>query len=296
MHCMTRAFTLPSGRRLPEARLIAIGVKQVVHAAALYSTPVVDVDYEALDHIVFPAVRRLLGLPRDASSAFLWTELTLWPSHLLAQKRTLHFAAEFTDTWFYREVVRRFRVTFTYFATSSLRRMMDTLQLFGKTLDDLQAPELVGDGDIDPKTLWKEHVRLVAWEKGFLPLLRRKMASYPAPGNMPTTAASCFPPDTEPASASPPTSAWLAFTLPLGSASSSTASVPYGGRSDLHASGAKPLTPNAASTSPPAPPSPALWASSSAHAWHFFTLSPRAALFQRTPRQALFQNQTAFRP
>ena len=141
---------LPSGRRLPEARLVAIGVKQVVHAAALYSTPVIDVDYEPLDCMIFPAVRRLLGLPRDASSAFLWTELTLWPSHLLAQKRTLHFAAEFTDTWSYRDVVRRFRNDFTFFATSSLRRMMDTLQLFGKTLDDLQAPELVGDGDIDP--------------------------------------------------------------------------------------------------------------------------------------------------
>lgn len=31
--------------------------------------------------------------------------------------------------------------------------MMDTPQLFGKTLDDLQAPELVGEGDIDPKKL-----------------------------------------------------------------------------------------------------------------------------------------------
>ena len=46
---------------------------------------------------------------------------------------------------------------------------------------DTGRPELVGDGDIDPKTLWKEHVRLVAWEKGFLPLVHRKMASYPAP-------------------------------------------------------------------------------------------------------------------
>ena len=58
--------------------------------------------------------------------------------------------------------------------------MMDTLQLFGKTLHDIQAPELVG-GDIDLMTLWKEHVRLVAWEKGFLPLVRSKIASYPAP-------------------------------------------------------------------------------------------------------------------
>jgi len=75
--------------------------------------------------------------------------------------------------------------------------MMDTLQLFGKTLDDLQAPELVGDGDIDPKTLWKEHVRLVAWEKGFLPLVRRKMASYPAPKKAHYHRV-LFPPGTEP--------------------------------------------------------------------------------------------------
>jgi len=107
MHCLNQAFSLPSGQWLPEARLIAIGVKQVVHAAALYSTPVVDVDYKTLDRLVFPVVRRLLGLPRDASSAFPWTELTLWPSHLLAQKRTLHFAAVFTATWFYQEVPLR---------------------------------------------------------------------------------------------------------------------------------------------------------------------------------------------
>ena len=180
MHCITQAFTLPSGRKLPEARLVALGVKQVVHAAALYSTPVVDVDYTALDRLIFPAVRRLLGLPPDASSTLLWTELTIWPSHLLAQKRTLHFASEFTASWFYREVVNHIKDDLLFFATSSLHRMMDTLQLFGKTLDDLQAPELVGDGEIDPKTLWKEHVRLVAWEKGFLPLIRRKMASYPS--------------------------------------------------------------------------------------------------------------------
>lgn len=146
----------------------------------LLSTPVVDVDYGTLDRVVFPAVRRLLGLPRDASSAFLWTELTLWPSHLLAQKRTLHFAAEFTDTWFYQDVVRQSMPDFAAFATSSLYRLMTTLKLFGKTLDDLQVPETVGDGDTDPKTLWKEHVRLVAREKGFLPLVRRKLASYPA--------------------------------------------------------------------------------------------------------------------
>ena len=65
---------------------------------------------------------RLLGLPRDENSAFLWTELTLWPEHLLAQKRTLHFAAEFAATWFYQEVVKRFQNDFTHYATSSLRR------------------------------------------------------------------------------------------------------------------------------------------------------------------------------
>ena len=119
MHYLNQAFSFPSGHRLPEARLIAIAVKQVVLAAALYSTPVVDVDYQTLDRLVFPAVRRLLGLPRDASSAFLWTELTLWPAHLLAQKRTLHFAAEFTATWFYQEVVIRFQNAFTHYATSS---------------------------------------------------------------------------------------------------------------------------------------------------------------------------------
>lgn len=110
MHCLTRTFSLPSGLQLASPRLVAIGVKQVVHAAALYPTPVVDVDYDALDRVVFPAVRRLLGLPRDASNAFLWTELTLWPSHLLAQKGTLHFATEFTDSSFYKDVVTRFRL------------------------------------------------------------------------------------------------------------------------------------------------------------------------------------------
>ena len=158
----------------------------------------VDVDYKALDRLVFPAVRRLLGLPRDASSAFLWTELTLWPSHLLAQKRTLLFAGEFNDTWVYQEVVKRLREVFTYFATSSLRRTMDTLQLFGKTLDDLQALELVGDGDIDPKTLWKEHVRLVAWEKGSS---LSCTARWPPTSlqRMPTTAVSSSPQEPSPA-------------------------------------------------------------------------------------------------
>ena len=89
MHCLTQTFTLPSGQKLSEPHLIPIGVKQIVHAAALYSTPVADVDYKALDRMIFPAVRRLLGLPHDTSSAFLQTELTIWPSHLLAQQRTL---------------------------------------------------------------------------------------------------------------------------------------------------------------------------------------------------------------
>ena len=106
-------------------------------------------------------------------------------------------SAEFTDAWFYREDVNRFRADLSRFATSSLRRMMDTLPLFGKTLDDLEAPALVGDGHVDPKTLWKGHVRLVAWKKGFLALVRRKIASYPAwkHGHYRRV---CFPPGTEP--------------------------------------------------------------------------------------------------
>ena len=77
-----------------------------------------------------------------------------------------------------------------------------SLRLFGKTLDDLQAPELVGDGDIDPQTLWKEHVRLVSWEKGFLLLLQHKLASYPA-WKYAHYRRVCFPPDTEPGLAFP---------------------------------------------------------------------------------------------
>ena len=45
MHYLNQAFSFPSGHRLPEARLIPIAVKQAV-LAALYSTPVVDVDYQ----------------------------------------------------------------------------------------------------------------------------------------------------------------------------------------------------------------------------------------------------------
>lgn len=74
--------------------------------------------------------------------------------------------------------MKRFRADFSAFVTSFLRRMMAMLQLFGNTLDDLQAPALAGDGDIDlgsevepAETLWKEHVRIVAWKKGFLPLV-----------------------------------------------------------------------------------------------------------------------------
>jgi hypothetical protein len=196
MHCLTRTFSLPSGQPLPSPHLVAIGVKQVVLAAALYPTPVGDVDYAVLERVIYPAVRRLLSLPRDASSAFLWTELTLWPPHLLAQKRTFHFAKEFSESWFYLHVVKRFPVEFNAYKSSSLCRLTATLQLFGATLDDLQAPVLVGEGDIDPKMLWKEHIRLVSWEKGFLPLVHSKLASYPTPQQAHYRRV-CFPPATE---------------------------------------------------------------------------------------------------
>jgi hypothetical protein len=79
-------------------------------AKALYPTPVVDVDYEALDTLVYQATCRVMGLPPNAPSAAVRWELRLMPSKLYAHQHALRWACRFAHySWFYDYAVRRHR-------------------------------------------------------------------------------------------------------------------------------------------------------------------------------------------
>jgi hypothetical protein len=103
---LTSAFRLPDMNVSCKAFLP--GVHSTLLAKALYPTPVVDVDYEALDTLVYHATCRVMGLPPNAPSAAARWELRLMPSKLSAHQRALRWACRFAHySWFYDYEVGR---------------------------------------------------------------------------------------------------------------------------------------------------------------------------------------------
>jgi hypothetical protein len=99
---LTSAFRLPDGHVYASCKAFLKGVDSTLLAKALYPTPVVDVDYAALDTLVYQATCRVMGLPPDAPSAAVRWELRLMPSKLYAHQRALRWACRFAHySWFY---------------------------------------------------------------------------------------------------------------------------------------------------------------------------------------------------
>ena len=179
--CMTRLFSLPSGLQFASPRLLAITIKCVVLAKPLYPTAVTSVDYAALDSQIFPALRRLLGLPSDTSPALLWVELSLWPAFLYGELRTVRFAKEFTDSTFYKSIFKPLSTIFLQHPSGSPQRLVQTLAKYEMTLDDLGCPGLVGGEDDANTALWREHTQASVNRLGFLPHLEQHLSSM-SPG------------------------------------------------------------------------------------------------------------------
>ena len=77
--------------------------------------------------MVSRSVRRLLEIPYATLSAFLWLELSLFPSKLYAEKRTVHFAREFTQSRFFQQVFLPNKAHFLECPTGAPRRMQTIL-------------------------------------------------------------------------------------------------------------------------------------------------------------------------
>jgi hypothetical protein len=178
--CTSETFTLPSGDVLASPRLLSIAIKTVIFARSLYPTPVMDIEYSRLDTPVFQAVRRLLGLPRTTPSALLWLELSLPPSKLYAEKRTLHFAREFTRSRFFQQVVLPNKDAFLSCTTGAPRHMQTILRRYDKSLEDLGFPGIVGASEEEQSLHWNTHVKEEFLRLGFLPHLTDTLDRYPA--------------------------------------------------------------------------------------------------------------------
>jgi hypothetical protein len=104
---LASVFSIPGGSTLVSVPAWVSGLRQTVLAKALYPTPVVDVDYAALDSIVLRATTRLLGLPPATPSALIRWELRLIPTELQAHGLALRFAQRFAQhSWFYADITR----------------------------------------------------------------------------------------------------------------------------------------------------------------------------------------------
>ena len=98
-----RLVFIPRGLApLVNARLLVLGIKQVILADTLYPTAIFDVDFAKLDRQLFSFARRQLRLAPNYHSALLWHELNLWPTEFYSDLRVLRYARNFKSHWLYQ--------------------------------------------------------------------------------------------------------------------------------------------------------------------------------------------------
>jgi hypothetical protein len=86
---------------------LRLGIEQVIYAAALYDTAMVDIKYNVLDRMTLRAVRNILQVPPTTPTAFLRWELQLWPSHLRGAKRAIGWARHcWHESWLGKEILQ----------------------------------------------------------------------------------------------------------------------------------------------------------------------------------------------
>ena len=134
--------------RLPSIRLASIGIRQVVHAQALYPTAVMDVTvenprggvtlaYDRLDSETHSFLCKLLGIPPNTPKALLWTECNLWPTRLYRDLRTLNFTRNFQESWLFKGPVRALQAALGHHDAlrhGALRRLEETMRDYGLDL------------------------------------------------------------------------------------------------------------------------------------------------------------------
>ena len=98
-------FHLPDGRPQVNVSLLRTAIQQVIHNKFLYPSPVLDVDYAALDSLILRTLARTLTLPPNTPSSYVLHHVGILPSHLVAHERALRFVHTFTHTWFWRIII-----------------------------------------------------------------------------------------------------------------------------------------------------------------------------------------------
>ena len=91
-------FHLPDGRPQVNVSLLRTAIQQVIHNKFLYPSPVLDVDYAALDSLILRTLTRTLTLPPNTPSSYVLNQVDILPSHLVAHERALRFAHTFTHS------------------------------------------------------------------------------------------------------------------------------------------------------------------------------------------------------
>ena len=114
---------------------LRLGIEQVVYAAALYPTAIVDTQYPIIDSATMTMVRRVLTLPPDTPTAFLRWELRLFPAQQRGDLRALRFTHQlWHHLWLGKEVIHPLFLrdrNHPIFSLTPLRRLTTILARYG---------------------------------------------------------------------------------------------------------------------------------------------------------------------
>jgi hypothetical protein len=135
--------------RLPSMRVVTIGIRQVIHAKALYPTAVMDVTiekprgglapaYDFLDKQTHAFLCHLFGVPPNTPKALIWTEFHLWPTRLYRDIRTLNYARNLQASWLWTGPIHALHAAFGHYDLlrhGALLRLIETMERYGVDLD-----------------------------------------------------------------------------------------------------------------------------------------------------------------
>jgi hypothetical protein len=150
-------FTSSTQRRLVYIPTLVTLTEQLIRAKALYPTDVVDIDYDALDTIVYDVIRKVIQLPKCTPKAMLFWELGMLPARLAAYKRALRAMWRYVQySPFYYHVVSRVMLSkdhraisrlFTHGPLARLSTILNHELHGGKTMLDVLTPRAKDSAD-----------------------------------------------------------------------------------------------------------------------------------------------------
>jgi hypothetical protein len=150
--CIRTLFHTPKGQRIIHVPSLISSMQQTVLGKALYPTAVVDIDYAALDTLVYEALRTLLQLPKCTPTVLVRWELGLMPSRLAGYRLALRYIARFVQFspiyHFIIAPITRHRPAggiSALFSKGPLKRFLDIIEYpvsQGRTIGDILLPGL----------------------------------------------------------------------------------------------------------------------------------------------------------